>query len=143
MGGIRTYSIDTLPEPGEIAWCRFPLRERPGQPGPVARPTLVLQTKVHQHDTGALFGSVWVSYGTDLDKVKGRPHLPIEPMWRARQMGLHKPTGFCFDNASVKNLLWCPDYFVPPDYVASCSIIIGRLEETERDRARVLWRQFR
>ncbi|MFJ3487189.1 hypothetical protein ACIPL1_27785 [Pseudomonas sp. NPDC090202] len=48
---------EPLPEPGDILWCRIPLTEKPGEPGPKCRPALVL--KVAPEDKAVL-----VAYGT-------------------------------------------------------------------------------
>jgi hypothetical protein len=141
MGGANLHSIESLPEPGHVIWCKFPLRERPGVAGPWARPTLVLATAVHKKDD-IVFGSVWVAYGTDLGGARNRPHLAVSPMKRARQLGLHKPTGFCFDAGSVKHLLWSVEYFIPPDYLARSGLVIGQLDEAEMEIARRLAHPF-
>lgn len=61
--GWTFLNTDTLPEPGDIVWCKFPYSR--GEPGPIARPTLVRATATYENpETGTLYGSVEVSYGT-------------------------------------------------------------------------------
>ena len=63
--GWTFYDLNSLPEPGEIAWCKWPQREDKGQPGEIARPVLVREALVREDPKiGLKFGSVMVSYGT-------------------------------------------------------------------------------
>lgn len=126
-----------MPEPGDIVWCKFPLRERPGHPGPWVRTTLVTESVIHEDNrTGRRFGSLWVSYGTDLRKVRDKRHFAVSTMAHARQIGLHKPTAFCFTGGNMKHLVWCAEYFIPPDYLHCRAIIMGRLSDEDREEVR-------
>lgn len=137
--GWTFLQIDTLPDPGNIVWCRFPIRERPGQPGPWSRPSLVLGSDIHDDpQTNTRFGSVLVCYGTDLQKIGNRRHFPIATKARAIEIGLHKPTAFGLDGGSVKRLIWCSEFFVPPDYIRSQRLAIGQLNDAERASVREL-----
>ena len=131
--GWTFHDIQTLPDPGDIVWCKFPRREDRGAPGPVARPVLVRESYVLAEDaSGLTYGSVMVSYGTgETDARPGVPCFVIRSWARARQIGLHKPTLFALDPGNTKNLLWCEEYFVPQGYVAASGIRIGRLSEEE------------
>ena len=55
-------------------------------------------------------------------------------MAEARLLGLHKPTCFSLAPDNRKHLLWCREFFVPPEYRRSLGITIGHLtaEQTER-----------
>lgn len=46
-----------LPAPGDIVWCHFPYSEALGNPGPKARPALVLAVSPEDH-------AIRVAYGT-------------------------------------------------------------------------------
>jgi hypothetical protein len=131
--GWTFYDVASLPEPGEIVWCKWPLRERKGEPGPWARPSLVWETFVRDDPvTGARFGSVIVSYGTGEVEPERRPlDLVIAPMARARELGLHKPTRFSLDPSDRKHLLWCREFFVASSYLRDQDVRIGRLGEPE------------
>lgn len=131
--GWTFHPVKTLPDPGDIVWCKFPIREAPGKPGPVTRPVLVRESSVYQHDEFGEYGAVLVSYGTG-NLAMGGPDLVITPVARARELGLHKPTRFSLDNQSTKRLIWCEEYFVSQTYVANSGLLIGRLGDVERDR---------
>lgn len=138
--GWTFLQIDTLPDPGDIVWCRFPIRERPGQHlgrGRVLRLSLrVISTTTLK--TNTRFGSVLVCYGTDLQKIGKRPHFPIKTKAPAIEIGLHKPTAFGLDGGNVKRLIWCSEFFVPPDYMRNQGLAIGQLNEAERVSVREL-----
>ncbi len=137
MGWTFLY-IDDLPEPGELVWCKFPVRENPGNPGPVVRPTLVRQSSIHEdRKTGVQFGAVMVSYGTgNFDESHEGLDLIIKDWTRVKAVGLHKPTRFALDGGNTKNLIWCEEYFVPPDYTAGRGIHVGRLNTEEFEEAK-------
>jgi hypothetical protein len=134
--GWTFYDTATLPEPGDIVWCKWPYRDNPGQPGPVARPTLVRETFVRQDlHTETTFGSLIISYGTgEFDERHFDLDLVISDMRRARELGLHKPTRFSLDPADRKHLLWCEEFFIAPDYVRERGLVVGRLGEPELQR---------
>lgn len=137
--GWTFLPIQQLPEPGDIVWCKFPIRERPGQPGPWSRPTLVLGTDVHvDPETKTQFGSARVAYGTDLRRVGTTLHFPIVTKARATELGLHKPTAFGLTGGHIKNLIWCSEFFVSSDYLRNQGLTIGRLNDAERERVREL-----
>ena len=119
-----------MPEPGDILWCRWPLREVPGVPGPTARPVLVLETSIHEIDDGSRFAAVSVCYGTgNIEGVRAGDFV-IATRGEAEALGLHKPTRF--DVRHPKRLIWCEDYFLAPDYLRARNLTIGRLTEAQR-----------
>lgn len=131
--GQGFHSIDSLPEPGDIVWCKWPIRERPGQPGPWVRPTLVRESDIRDDpETGERFGTLLVCYGTEYgNKVHGLS-FSIATMERARAVGLHKPTTFGLSGGNAKRFIWGEQFFVAPDYVRGAGLIVGRLDEEER-----------
>lgn len=133
--GWAFYDISTLPNPGDIVWCKWPLREKPGQPGDSARPVLVRATYIQREQrTQTTYGSIIVSYGTGkTEKLDTEKDLIIGSMKRAREMGLHKPTGFSLDPRNKKHLIWCEEYFISQEYVRSQRILIGSLGKSELD----------
>ena len=131
--GWTFYRIDTLPNPGDIVWCRWPMRERKGQPGDWIRPTLVRDAFVNEDpETRTVFGSVMVSYGTGAEHPGPADDLIIASVKRARELGLHKPTRFSLSPTDKKNLLWCEEYFVAPRL---CTQPRGARREARRARA--------
>ncbi|MGD9913864.1 MAG: hypothetical protein AB7S80_07270 [Rhizobiaceae bacterium] len=136
--GWTLISIEELPEPGDLVWCKFPLRETPGAPGPIARPTLVRATAILENpETGNLYGAVEVSYGTGTFVAAECPDdLLITSREAYQRMGLHKPTRIALDPANRKNLIWCEEYFVPQNYVRDSGVIAGRLGPDEIEQMR-------
>lgn len=135
--GWTFLDIDTLPEPGDIVWCKFPYSR--GKPGPIARPTLVRSTATYENpETGTLYGAVDVSYGTgEYTEDQCQIDLVIRDWEAVKRCGLHKPTRFALDTGNRKNLIWCEEYFVPPEYVEETGLLIGRLGEMEVDQMRL------
>lgn len=130
--GWTFYDVATLPESGDIVWCKWPQREDRGQPGSVARPTLVREIFVREDPTTRrIFGSLVVSYGTGEFNADHRDDLIIRDMQRAKSLGLHKATRFSLDPRNRKHLLWCREYFVSPRYVRAQGLLVGRLGEPE------------
>lgn len=136
--GWSFLDIEELPAPGDIVWCKFPLRERPGAPSPVVRPVLVRESFNRIDDkSGQRFGSLIVSYGTgEFDRRHDGIDLIIKNWARVKALGLHKPTRFSLDPSSRKHLLWCEEFFAPPRYIVGCGIHLGRLNEEEFAQAR-------
>ena len=136
--GWDFLDIVDMPEPGDLVWCKWPHKEKPGVPGPVARPTLVRETAIlEEGKTGIQYGAITISYGTG---EYGERHigwdLIIGPHARAKALGLHKTTRIALDSWNRKTLIWCSEFFVPPDYMAKNQITIGRLEEPEIEQMR-------
>lgn len=129
--GWTFLPVEDLPEPGDILWCRWPPREKPGVPGQAARPVLVLETSVHQRDDdGVQFGAAVVCYGTGNVEDARPGDFLVPTRAEAASLGLHKPTRF--DVGRPKRLIWCEEYFLAPDYLRSRNITIGRLDEAQR-----------
>src|SRR5262245_65499176 len=74
------HDIGTLPEPGDIVWCKWPQREDKGMPGPSVRPVLVRETELREFADGTQFGMILVSYGTGerIDNIARQRDLVIE-----------------------------------------------------------------
>jgi hypothetical protein len=131
--GWTFLDIEELPEFGDIVWCKYPLREKPGVPGPVARATLVRDTSIFENpETGTLYGAVEVSYGSgEFTQQQCLDDLVIRDRDAVRRCGLHKPTRFALDPRNRKNFIWCEEFFVPNDYIKDAEIVAGRLSEDE------------
>lgn len=59
--GLSFYDLAALPHQFDIVWCLYPRREDKLAPGPVVRPTLVLDVQVEQTKKIA---RLLVAYGT-------------------------------------------------------------------------------
>lgn len=89
-------------------------------------------------ETGTLYGAVDVSYGTgEYTEDQCQIDLVIRDWEAVKRCGLHKPTRFALDTGNRKNLIWCEEYFVPPEYVEETGLLIGRLGEMEVDQMRL------
>lgn len=135
--GRKYYSLNSLPEPFDVVWCRYPLVEDPGNPGLWARPTLVWQTKILEDDEGTRYGAVTVSYGGDSKGEKpdaSTKDLIIDDWGTVKKIGLHKPTRFSADPNGRPEFIWGPEYFVPPEYLRYSKIVIGRLDDAMVER---------
>jgi hypothetical protein len=100
------YPISTLPAPYEIVWCRFPLHESLGEPGPFPRPALVRNSAIVEGGTG----EVEVVYGTTNLKLHSRPFdLTISKASEMDACGLYRATRFDLDNTIW--LPWDTDWF--------------------------------
>lgn len=84
------------------------------------------------------FGTVVVYYGTDHQKIGRRLHYSIATKAEANALGLHKPTAFGLDGESTKHLIWCKEFFIPPDYIRDQGLFIGRLSEKQQQAVRDL-----
>lgn len=132
--GLRFYDLASLPALYDVVWCKFPKREDPLIPGPVVRPTLVVDvTIVEDQRNNQRLGAVTVQYGGDYDDR----HLPKNLVIGAgefRPLGLHKPTLFRMDLRNRRTLPWAEEYFVTQDYVRSQNLIAGSLNNSQRAR---------
>jgi len=70
--------------------------------------------------------------GTDYQKDRPTTDYPISAKAEAQALGLHKPTAFGIDGQSTKHLIWCAEFFVPPNYIRNQGLFIGRLSEAQR-----------
>jgi hypothetical protein len=134
--GFRFYSIDSLPDHGDIVWCKWPYREDKSQPGIDVRPVLVRARRVNRNSDGTEYGSLMVSYGTGV--IAPQPtNGPIDLIigkTEFRALGLHKPTLFSLNPAEKKHLPWCSEYFVCQQYLVEQEILIGRLNLAQKER---------
>lgn len=123
----RFYLASTLPLPGDVIWCNFPLRELPGKPGPKARPSLVRGVG---RSLDGLRGLVEASFGTS--KIIGNPpdSLIISDAAELAACGLARPTCFHLDQTVV--LPWSEDYFAREPL--SSKLVIGHLPPSAKIR---------
>lgn len=132
------YPLDTLPNQFDVVWCLWPLDGTKLKPGPVARPTLVLDV-VRNEELGA--GGVIVAYGTgtstqDTPYLDGGPDLIIDTKAAWHALGLHKPTQFSMSPLRRKRLAWATEYFVPAPYRANAPIVSGSLTDDQIARVK-------
>ncbi len=132
------YSVESLPEPGAILWCKWPHRESRSHPAEYVRPVLVRACKINALPDGKTFGSLTVSYGTGTigDPAEGAELDLIIGENEFRQLGLHKPTRFSLNPADKKHLPWCEEYFVGQAYLKANRVVIGNLTEVQSERIR-------
>ncbi|GAC1337803.1 MAG: hypothetical protein NVS4B4_05230 [Bradyrhizobium sp.] len=127
--GLNYYPLNTLPQQYDIVWCRYPLSGL--TPGPVARPSLLLDVKINQQQN---IGAIICTYGTSQFNAthfgKDLIILPHEYM----ALGLHKQTRFALSLKSRMNLAWCSEYFVAPGYAKSQNVIAGALTDKQIER---------
>lgn len=115
------FPPSTLPAPYDLVWCRFPLQEDLGNPGPKPRPAVVLNVAVDQ-DAGE--GEVQLVYGTTNLKMAQRPRdCFVTNLAEMDTCGLNKATRFDLDK--VAWVPWAEEWFaILPGYT---SPIIGHL----------------
>ncbi|MCC8957366.1 hypothetical protein H8B02_29195 [Bradyrhizobium sp. Pear77] len=128
MGHIF-YPLETLPLQYDIVWCLYP--ESGLTPGPIARPSLVLDVRVNQQQK---IGAVICTYGTGEFEARHYKEDLIIPPLEYQALGLHKPTRFALGLNSRMQLAWGPKYFVAPEYAKSQNLIIGGLNGEQIDR---------
>lgn len=127
--GIPCYPLESLPQQYDIVWCLYP--ESGLTPGPIARPSLVLDVRVNEKEK---IGAVVCTYGTgEFEPRHMKEDLVIMAM-EYRALGLHKPTRFALSLNSRMQLLWASKYFVAPEYAKSQKIIMGSLNGEQIDR---------
>ncbi len=101
------YGATTLPKPGDVVWCHFPLREMPGSPGPKPRPAIVRRTFL---DPRTSRSSVEVAFGTSKKpKTLYRGEFVVASPGGMRAAGLDLPTKF--DLARTVRLPWARQFF--------------------------------
>lgn len=127
--GLNYYPLNTLPQQYDIVWCRYP--ESGLTPGPVARPSLVLDVRINtQQDIGAVI----CTYGTG---EFNHTHLGKDLIILSheyRHLGLHKQTRFALSLNSRLHLFWCSEFFVAPDYAKSQNVVAGALNGEQIER---------
>jgi hypothetical protein len=140
--GYNYYSIDDMPAPGTIVWCRWPYADDNGKPGTDVRAVLVRKNSVRLDRSGIKHGELTVSYGTGvLSKHNKNLDLFIDSYSEYKAAGLHKPTCFSLREANKKTYPWCEEYFAPQRYVLNAPLIAGSLTEVQRERLRECLRQ--
>lgn len=139
--GLRFHDLASLPRVYDVLWCKFPLREAPRFPGPVARPALVVDaTPVIDQSNGQRLGAVTVQYGGDFE-AKNLPGNLLIVTQDVRMLGLHKATLFRMDLGNRRTLPWAEEYFVSQNYVRSQDIIAGSLTDDQRTRMHDCFKQ--
>jgi len=128
MGQV-CYPLETLPKQYDVIWCLYP--ESGLTPGPVARPSLVLDVRVNKKEN---IGAVICTYGTGTFDQSHVGKDLIIPSNEFASLGLHKPTRFALSLNSRMNFLWGPKYFVAPGYFKSTSIVAGSLSDEQIKR---------
>jgi hypothetical protein len=136
-------SVESLPNQFDVVWCLFPRKEDKMQPGPVARPTLVLDVLVNAAEN---LGALIVAYGTGIDDdnspfLDNGPDLIIKSRAAAHALGLHKPTRFSMSPLRRKQLLWSSDYFVSEPYRKNIGIIAGGLNTDQIAQVKACFRE--
>jgi len=133
--GYTFHNPDELPKPFDIVWCKFPLRGEV-EPGPVARPVLVLASTKLQYEHDGVFreiGALIAQYGGDfkLNHIPDNLHIAAGEF---KSLGLHKATVFRLDLGNRARLIWCEEYFVPQGYVKGQGMTAGRLNDEQQGR---------
>jgi hypothetical protein len=127
--GLTYYPLNTLPQQYDVVWCLYP--ESGLTPGPVARPSLVLDVRVNKEKQ---IGALVCTYGTgEFDSTHLGKDLIILPH-EYMALGLHKQTRFALSLNSRMQLAWSSEYFLAPEYVRSQRIIMGGLNGHQIDR---------
>lgn len=130
--GLTFYGLKTLPKVFDVVWCKWPLRGKGIEPGPVVRPVLVLDVAVYEHENGFQFGSLIVQYGGSFSPEHMKDNLFIGAH-QAGALGLHKSTVFRLDLSNRKRLPWSERYFVAQEYVVNRGIVAGSLTRSQID----------
>jgi hypothetical protein len=93
------FNAETPLRKGAVVSCRFPLTETPDQPGPSARPALIVRVFFDQND------EQWkaiVAYGTSRDtKSNAGFEIRIQRPEGLAQAGLHRPSRFILSRMRV------------------------------------------
>jgi hypothetical protein len=133
--GWTFHSLDDLPYPDDIVWCRWPKREDKLAPGEIIRGALVRERKFLEHKEWGRYGALVVSYATGQfdPEVHGEIDLILNRA-EALSVGLHKATRFSLDLRDRKQLPWCEEYFTPQPYVVGRGIHAGTLTEDHKQR---------
>lgn len=122
MVSLTPFPITTLPAPYDIIWCRFPVHDDLGNPGPKPRPGLVRNVAT----TPGGYGEVQIIYGTTNLKMSQRPNdFFVTNAAEMNSCGLFRATRFDLDN--VAWIPWANEWFeCLPSY---SSPIIGHLSD--------------
>jgi hypothetical protein len=116
-----TIPFKPLPAPGDIVWCHFP--QVIGNPGPKARPALVIGVFDDDH-------AVKIAYGTSQKTEKVYPgEFVLDPADAGFSLsGLGQRTKFDLNN--TVNLFFDSDWFAPNQSVHASTPLpkMGRLD---------------
>lgn len=115
---FRYFAPESLPNAYDIVFCYFPYEERPGEPGPIDHPCLVIDAVLDDHGRP----HVRLICGTSNQDRRGREYFDI-PLEQGRHAGLSKDTKLNFEKFA--RIPWAVEYFrtprsapLPPDTVA-------------------------
>lgn len=104
------YPASTVPNALDIVWGRFYYSERPGVPGPMCHPCLVLSVTQNRPSEFA----VNVVYGTSqIEKYERSQHFVISNATKLKVAGLNKETLFNLGRSAY--LPWSDRWFEPID----------------------------
>jgi hypothetical protein len=101
------YPKESLPNPMDVVWCRYPYAERPGVPGTTPHPCLVFGTNKYSNGYAVL-----VAFGTSSFTSKQAEtdlNFAVSNMTEMHTAGLFKVT--MFDLGRFKRLPWSPKFF--------------------------------
>jgi hypothetical protein len=143
LSDLKFYDVSTRPTVGDIVWSKWPLREKPREPGPWTRAVLVVHVQLFEveiiegkPETKVQYARVTAQYGGDY-KFLDLPKNLLIKSHEFRALGLHKPTLFRMDTRNRRSLPWCDPYFVSQGYVRAQKIIAGHLDEDQMQRMEV------
>lgn len=95
LSDLKFYDVSTRPSVGDIVWSKWPLREKPAEPGPVARPVLVIHVQDFEvelvegkPDSKIQYTKVTAQYGGDF-KIGDLTNNLLIRANEFRELGLH------------------------------------------------------
>lgn len=134
------YDVEAvgIPAAFSIVWCRFPLDERPDEPGRTLRPCLVRASYTAEamfDGRRRVIGLIDTVYGTkQVDKFPPPGGFHIDREEDKRELGLIHDTVFNLDK--VLRLAWTKTYFGPGK---SGALFDARLNRRLREALRAQW----
>lgn len=134
---MPAHPPNTLPDPMDVVWCRFPYDEKPGRPGREPHPGLVFETNEYREGQYA----VKVAFGTSNVQRPNGPHFVVSNFNAMRIAGLNKVT--CFDLGRSKWLVWTTDWFESPDPAKYATPVIGSIGQDGQAALGVILRRRR
>jgi len=84
--------------PGTVVCCRFPIEERPGEPGSKVRPVVITRVRKGNHLRAPV---VEVMFGTSVRSHVRDPNIQISRDDELKQSGLRQPTKFLLRKRAV------------------------------------------
>ncbi len=119
------YDPKTLPQSGDVVWCRFPFRDMPGKPGPKPRPAIVRAVFLDRRRSRS---SVEVAFGTSKKTNRlYRGEFSIASPSGMRAAGLDLPTKF--ELARTVRLPWTREFFTAKP--GKSRLILGSLHPSD------------